>query len=329
MSVVLQTRNLEKIYDKTVRAVQGIDLDLYKGEVLGLLGPNGAGKSTFIKMLVGILKPNEGEISFNQVLTKNEKKLAGLLGYAPQELVFYTFLTVLENMKLYASLYKVPNVSERIFDLMELFQLSELSDRRAEKMSGGQKRRLNVAISLLHSPKILILDEPSAGMDPQSRNVLWESIDKLVEQEGITVILATHLMEVADRLCDRVAIIDNGTILTIGTPDELKIDNKSDEIIEIQFSKRIEKVAYTTVVDSLTTGFPQLSFENDRIFIKTTNGVSDIGKVMDIIEEQKSISYLQDIQLRIGTLDDVFLKLTGRKLREGDNGNNTQGSEKQ
>lgn len=114
MSVVLQTRNLEKIYDKTVRAVQGIDLDLYKGEVLGLLGSNGAGKSTLIKMLVGILKPNEGKISFDQDLTKNEKKIAGLLGYAPQELVFYTFLTVLENLELYASLYNVPNAHNKI-----------------------------------------------------------------------------------------------------------------------------------------------------------------------------------------------------------------------
>jgi len=323
MSVVLQTEKLEKAFDKNIKAVQGISLELYKGEVLGLLGPNGAGKTTFVKMLVGILKPDNGEISINRKPLNGDKSLKGLIGYAPQELVFYPFLTCLENMELYASLYKVPKAHERIYNLMELFQLLELSDRRAEKMSGGQKRRLNVAISLLHSPKILFLDEPSAGMDPQSRNVLWESIDNLVEKEGITIILTTHLMEVADRLSDRIAIIDHGKVLTIGSPDELKAKYNSGETIEMQFSKSIDKTLYQSLKAKLKAQFSQFSEENDRIYIKTTNGISDIAEVMDVIEEYESISYLQDIQLRLGTLEDVFLHLTGKKLREGTNGNNS------
>ncbi|MHA1874148.1 MAG: ABC transporter ATP-binding protein, partial [Candidatus Heimdallarchaeaceae archaeon] len=174
MTVTLQTRNLHKTYDKEVKAVQGIDLEIKKGEVFGLLGPNGAGKTTLIKMLVGILKPDKGEILFNGIKLNGTTELKGMIGYAPQELVFYPFLTVLENMQLYASLYSIKNTRKRIDEILELFQLTELSKRQAEKMSGGQKRRLNIALSLLHSPQILFLDEPSSGMDPQSRNVLWE-----------------------------------------------------------------------------------------------------------------------------------------------------------
>ncbi|MHA1867379.1 MAG: ABC transporter ATP-binding protein, partial [Candidatus Heimdallarchaeaceae archaeon] len=239
MTVTLQTRNLHKTYDKEVKAVQGIDLEIKKGEVFGLLGPNGAGKTTLIKMLVGILKPDKGEILFNGIKLNGTTELKGMIGYAPQELVFYPFLTVLENMQLYASLYSIKNTRKRIDEILELFQLTELSKRQAEKMSGGQKRRLNIALSLLHSPQILFLDEPSSGMDPQSRNVLWESVEQLKEKEGVTILLSTHLMEVADKLSDRVAIIDHGKVLTVGTPDELKSKHASIETVEIQFAKNI------------------------------------------------------------------------------------------
>lgn len=329
MSVVLQTKQLVKTYDKKVKAVQGINLELYKGEVLGLLGPNGAGKTTYIKMLVGILKPNSGEILINgKKLNGKLSELKGLIGYTPQELVFYPFLNCLENMRLFASLYNVPKAEERIYGLMELFQLLDLSDRRAENMSGGQKRRLNIALSLLHSPKILFLDEPSAGMDPQSRNVLWESIDNLVQNEGVTIILTTHLMEVADRLSDRIAIIDHGKVLTIGTPDELKNRYKTGETIELQFSKNIEKKHEDKLLAKLRVKYPKLTTENERHYIKTSSGVSDITKVMGILEKSNAVTYLQDIQLRLGTLEDVFLHLTGKQLREGDDHSEDTRSEK-
>ena len=316
MTVTLQTRNLHKTYDKEVKAVQGIDLEIKKGEVFGLLGPNGAGKTTLIKMLVGILKPDKGEILFNGIKLNGTTELKGMIGYAPQELVFYPFLTVLENMQLYASLYSIKNTRKRIDEILELFQLTELSKRQAEKMSGGQKRRLNIALSLLHSPQILFLDEPSSSMDPQSRNVLWESVEQLKEKEGVTILLSTHLMEVADKLSDRVAIIDHGKVLTVGTPDELKSKYAAIETVEIQFTKNISPSIHKKITLQLKDKYKQFSTANDRFFIKTKNGLKAISDIMKTIESLAVLSYLQDIQLRLGTLEDVFLNLTGKELRE-------------
>lgn len=316
MNVVLQTKNLHKTYDRKVKALEGVELEIKEGEVFGILGPNGAGKTTLIKIMVGILKADQGEIFLNSRKINGTNELKGIIGYAPQELVFYPFLTVLENMRLFATLYRVERATERIDELLELFHLKELSNRIAEKMSGGQKRRLNIALSLLHSPKILFLDEPSAGMDPQSRNVLWESVKQLQEHNDVTIILTTHLMEVADRLSDRIAIIDHGKVLTVDTPEALKTKYAGIGTLKIQFAKKLPAKAHKEIMDKLQDRYGQIAASDNAISIKAKEGFKAISEIMKIFQELSVDSYVTDVQLRQGTLEDVFLQLTGKELRE-------------
>lgn len=314
--VVLETKGLEKLYDKEIHAVKGIDIELYKGEVFGLLGPNGAGKTTTIAMLLGITKKSKGEIKILGKTYDSLKEIHEFVGYAPQGLVFYPFLTVQENAVLFADCYEVINKKDRISNLLELFQLAKLKYRPAGKLSGGQQRRLNLLLGMIHSPKILFLDEPSAGMDPQSRNILWENVRRFAKEEDISIILTTHIMEVAERLCDRVAIIDYGKIIAKGTPTELKSIFNDEEIVELYFSDQIEQSVLEKLKSTLSDKYPQTTLVSNAIKIQTKNGAKEIPQIVELVEKFGAMTFVDNLQLRESSLEDVFLSLTGKTLRE-------------
>lgn len=319
-NIVVEATNLHKTYPNGVHAVKGIDLQLHKGEVLGLLGPNGAGKTTTMSMLVGILRQSEGEIKIlGKDVNQDLDDIKTMIGYSPQHLVFYDFLTCQENAELVATCYGVPNVKSRIKDVFEQFQLVEIANRRAGNLSGGQKRRLNVVLSLLHSPRILFLDEPSAGMDPQCRNLLWDSIEDLVAKEKISIILSTHLMEVADRLAHRIMIIDHGKILVNGTSTELKTKYGGGQILELHFKQD----AGTAIIDSVEKQFRtknsnQVTRYNSTLRISPSSDKSDfhLASAVEVLQAQQAMPCLKDMSFRTSSLEDVFLILTGKALRE-------------
>ncbi len=318
--IVLEANDLEKIYDGKVHAIRGVSFELFNGEVLGLLGPNGAGKTTTVSILLGIIKKTKGAFSIFGKQIDDFKTIKDLIGYAPQEIVFYDYLTVQENAELFADCYDLENKKDRIEDLFELFHLTELKKRRAGKLSGGQKRRLNLVLGMLHSPKILFLDEPSAGMDPQSRNILWENVERLSKEEGITIILTTHLMEVADKLCDRILIIDYGKIIASGTPDELKSTFGAEEVIELQIAENLESKKSESFIEKLRKDFSKVTFLENTVKIFTKKGTSLITEVVEIAVKLGITDSIENLQLRGSTLEDVFIGLTGKTLREGGEG---------
>lgn len=226
---MINVKNLTKKYGDFI-AVDNITFDVYKGEIFAFLGPNGAGKTTTIKMLTTLLTPTSGEIRLDghDPVTEQEE-VRRSFGIVFQDPSLDDELTAYENMDIHAVLYKVPrNVRRaRIEELLKFVQLWERKDDQVKHFSGGMKRRLEIARGLLHHPRILFLDEPTLGLDPQTRNLIWEHVKDLNEQEQITVFLTTHLMEEAERVADRVAIIDHGKIVALGTPEELKEQTKT------------------------------------------------------------------------------------------------------
>ncbi|MHA2029943.1 MAG: ABC transporter ATP-binding protein [Candidatus Kariarchaeaceae archaeon] len=290
MEQVIVANNLHKKYGQ-ITAVNGLSISVEKGEVLGFLGPNGAGKSTSINMFTGILKPTSGELTvLDYTISSENANLSEKIGYVPQNLVFYDHLTVYENLNLFAIAYGVDDRMNKINDILELLLIEDLQDLQAGKLSGGQKRRLNLAIGLLHTPQILFLDEPSAGMDPQSRNILWETIEKLAEIEGMTIILTTHLMETAG--------FGNGDIIDLLIQDNTSNTPKLVQMLESRF------------------GSSNIRFNENKIRMKSSNGVNSIAEVMQIIDETIGKSNLIQISMHESTLEDVFIALTGRELRE-------------
>lgn len=223
MDTILKLDGLMKKYGNKA-VVDGISLEIKEGEIFGLLGPNGAGKSTTINMICSLLKQTAGEIElFGYDLKKDAKKIKPLIGYIPQDLAIYGDLKAWENVELFTSLYDIKGkeLKEAIDESLEFVELSDKKNSFAKTFSGGMKRRLNIACALGHKPKLLIFDEPTVGIDPQSRNFILEKIKK-ANKDGTTVIYTSHYMEEVEVLCDRVAIMDNGKIIACGTKDELK-----------------------------------------------------------------------------------------------------------
>jgi len=219
---ILEARGLRKSFGELV-AVDGVDFHIAVGETYGLLGPNGAGKTTTISMVTGLLEKDAGEVTVaGREITTSSTDAKGTIGYVPQDIAIYPDLTARENLDFFGRLYNMPGRerSSRVGEVLEIIGLSDRADDRSEEFSGGMKRRLNIGIGLLHSPRLLMLDEPTVGVDPQSRNAILESIERL-SQEGMAVLYTTHYMEEAERLCDRVGIIDDGQIKAEGTRTEL------------------------------------------------------------------------------------------------------------
>lgn len=298
------------------QVVKDISLDIRPGKILALLGPNGAGKSTTIKMLTGNLKPSSGSISIGDQthphLPQNYKSQIGIM---PQEIIVWDDLTIKENLEYTATNYFIPKgaAKERIGTLIEDLKLQPELNTLARNLSGGYKRRLNLAISILHDPEVVFLDEPTPGIDAQSRILLTEYIQKLVSDGKKAVVLTDHYLEEAEKLADYVVIIDNGEIITQGTVSELKAKHGSGNLLQIHLDPSAD-----TAIDSTVAIF-QKDFDNVTLNKDTINiGVSDVGsnlnQALDIIKS-KSIQIL-NINIKEPSLEDIFLLITGKSVRE-------------
>jgi ABC-2 type transport system ATP-binding protein len=300
----------------TVEALRGIDLDVAPGTVFGLLGPNGAGKTTAVRILTTLLLPDKGKAEVVGLdVVRDAEVLRSRIGLAGQSAAVDENLTGLENIEMVGRLYHLAasEARRRGIEILERFGLSDAADRQAKTYSGGMRRRLDVAASLVSRPDVLFLDEPTTGLDPRSRMDLWTMIRELV-QEGKTILLTTQYLEEADNLADRIAVIDLGTVIAEGTSDELK-DQIGGEVLELHVQDRADTAKVVDVLGGIGTGEPTLDLEAGRIRIPVGN--AGPSALLDSVRrlDDGSIA-LADIALHRPTLDDVFLSLTGHAAEQ-------------
>jgi ABC-2 type transport system ATP-binding protein len=312
MPAAIQCRDLRKTYDGKVEAVRGLNLEIQVGECFGLLGPNGAGKTTTIEILEGLLQPTSGQVSiFGHSWHENEREMREWLGISLQETRLSEKLTVRETVELFASFYREPRSSD---DVLEQLQLTEKADSWVGKLSGGQRQRLAVATALVCNPKILFLDEPTTGLDPQSRRQLWDII-RTFQRAGGTVLLTTHYMDEAERLCDRLAIVDHGQIIAGGSPADLIDRLGGHHVVEFSASHangtgRASELQTWRTLPSVES----VREDDDLIALNVTEPHLTIPALLDAIEQQGR--ELEHLTTRQASLEDVFVRLTGRHLRE-------------
>ena len=309
---MLKVENLYKNFGNII-AVDGINFEVKRGEVFGLLGPNGAGKSTTISIISTLIPPTKGEILFEgESIFENSKNLRQKLGMVPQDIALYPTLTGYENLVFWGNLYglKGAELKKRINEVADIIGLNGRLKDKVEKYSGGMKRRLNIGAALLHHPELLIMDEPTVGIDPQSRSHILDTVLKLSAQ-GMTIIYTTHYMEEAEELCTRICIMDEGEIIASGTKQELvelvnektqiniKLDNISDNMLQI--FKGIPGVYDATIIGDTVTLFGE-------------NGDILLAEIISKISEENS--KIQSIDIQKPNLEAVFLHLTGKALRD-------------
>jgi ABC-2 type transport system ATP-binding protein len=309
---VISLTSLSKSF-KNLKAVNNLSLDIKPDEILGLLGPNGAGKTTTIRMICGLLKPSAGEVFIYDQPWKKAPELRKRIGYAPQENVFWPKLSCLEQLTFTGRLYDLSASQAKINskNILKKLGLEEKSNALATTLSGGMKRRLNLALALVHDPEILILDEPEAGLDPQSRLLVREYIRGLSSHK--TIILSTHNMDEADRLSDRIAIMDRGELLMIDTPENLKHTIGKGDILEVE-TELINAADLEGLKSKITSPGIGVRVHEGKLLVQ---GMDMIGKIPEIsrIILQTNGKILK-MTLRENSLEDVFIHLTGRRLRE-------------
>lgn len=310
---ILSINNLCKSYNGT-KVVQNLSFDVHRGEIFGFLGPNGAGKTTTINMLCGLLKADEGDIKINGLSIKNNpKESRALIGMCPQNIVIWKDLTCIEQIEFIGAMYDIPTkeAKKRGIELLEIMGLIDKKDKRGKTLSGGMQRRLSIILALVHNPQILILDEPEAGLDPQSRVLVRDYIKSLADEK--TIILTTHNMDEAERMVDRVGIMDSGKLLIVNTPEVLKKVDGTEDILEIKVSG-INNETIEEIKNTLLTKVNRVNFSENVISIIEPRVLEKIADIINIITLNR-IS-IADIRLRKKTLEDVFISLTGRGLRE-------------
>lgn len=360
----IEVKELTKIFDKEVKAVNGISFNVQEGEILGFLGPNGAGKTTTLNMLSTLLRPNSGTAIINgHDILKEPDAVRRSIGYVFQDPTLDIELTGRENLDFHGRLYGLDKNTrqQRIKEVLKLVQLTDRADNFVKTYSGGMKRRLEIARGLLHHPKVLFLDEPTLGLDPQTRRSIWEHILRLNQEKKVTVILTTHYTEEADYLCKHILIIDFGKVVVLDTPDNLKARLQGDVVSLLfkdptaiqKFRSLLEKKEWihkinvvasgnnyaamsrmmqTTPQNSNQENSPQssnLNSEQDSpdkdiefsseqcpkcLNLLLDNGGHRIPEIVKLAEEAKVV--LESVELRKPTLDDVFLSVTGRNIRE-------------
>jgi len=309
MPPAIQCRDLRKTYDGKVEAVRGLNLEIQSGECFGLLGPNGAGKTTTIEILEGLLQPTSGQVTIlGHTWETHTRELREWLGISLQETRLSEKLSVRETIDLFASFYLHPRSSSEV---MEELQLTEKADAWVGKLSGGQRQRLAVATALIGNPRILFLDEPTTGLDPQSRRQLWEIIRTFLRRGG-TVLLTTHYMDEAERLCDCLAVIDHGQVIAEGTPSDLIERLGGHHLVEFAVSGSPDSASLDGWM--ALPGAESVRQEDDIISLNVREPHNTIPALLDMVRMRGA--KLQHLTTRQASLEDVFVRLTGRHLRE-------------
>ncbi len=309
MAAAIQTRDLRKTYDGKVEAVRGLNLEIETGECFGLLGANGAGKPTTLEILEGLLTPTHGELFvLGYSWRENPRELREWLGISLQETRLSEKLTVRETIELFSSFYRQPRPAREV---LEQLQLEEKADSWVGKLSGGQRQRLAVATALVGNPTILFLDEPTTGLDPQSRRQLWDIIRNF-QRSGGTVLLTTHYMDEAERLCDRLAIIDYGKVIADGSPSDLIARLGGHHMVEFSAAGKSDSSALETW--RALPGVESLRSEDGLVSLSVREPHLTIPALLDAVESRGS--QLLHLTTRQASLEDVFVRLTGRHLRE-------------
>lgn len=309
---MLQAINLQKKF-KTKEVVRHVNMQLDAGESIGLLGPNGAGKSTTISMLSSLVMPTSGEVLWNtKSINKHPELLRKTLGVVPQEIALYPELTAKENLAFFGRIYGLKGrlLLERVEETLLKIGLSDRKNDLVKTFSGGMKRRLNIGAALLHKPSILIMDEPTVGIDPQSRAYILETVKQLVE-EGMTLLYTSHYMEEVELLCDKIYIMDQGEIIAYGTKEELKSLVSDNQTIELK-----GHLLTTSFVDSLKRQFPAANIrqEEESVLLSMPKDEEPLAKVFATAAENNST--ITSAVVKVPSLEDVFLHLTGRALRD-------------
>jgi ABC-2 type transport system ATP-binding protein len=302
---IIETINLTKQYDKLV-ALDKLNLQVNEGEIFGLLGPNGAGKTTTLMSLTSLIKPTSGTATVNGYdIIKNPAMVRKSIGIVFQDPSSDDILTGYENLKLHGMLYSMPAGlrEEKIKEVLKLVDLTDRKDEQVKKYSGGMRRRLEIARGLMHRPKVLFLDEPTLGLDPQSRENIWQYIENLSGRGEMSIIITTHYMEEADRLCSRLAIIDHGKVVALDTPSNLK-KIIGGEVVKMKIIKpdleAISKLDFVKKIETI----------NELIHLTVLNASANLQKILNVAGEVDSV------EIHTPTLNDVFLHYTGREIRE-------------
>jgi ABC-2 type transport system ATP-binding protein len=303
---MIKADNLKKRYGKTV-ALDGVSFEVKRGETFGLLGPNGAGKTTTIRLLCGLLKPDSGVVTLDG---KTNPTLVGVrlsLGMVPQTLAIYEELSAEQNLYFFGRIYGLSGrrLKESVSNCLEIAGLSQRSRERVSQYSGGMKRRLNMVCSLLHEPPLLLLDEPTVGVDPQSRNSIFDTIEAM-KRQGRTIIYTTHYMEEAERICDRVAILDYGKILDMDSINKLIDKHGGFSHMEAEFENSpsdLDKIRQLI-------GSDNIQFEETKVKFETPRPMESLAML------NRNGIHLKSLKIQSANLEDVFLNLTGRRLRD-------------
>ncbi|MBA4536525.1 ABC transporter ATP-binding protein [Bacillus aquiflavi] len=299
---------------KQFHAVKGVNMFLEKGEIVGLLGPNGAGKSTTISMISSLVQPTTGDVRLNnKSIIKNPEQIRKVLGVVPQEIALYLDLTAQENLEFFGRIYRLSG-AELKNKINEVLNQIGLTDRRKDLVktfSGGMKRRLNIGVALLHDPELIIMDEPTVGIDPQSRNYILETVKQLNKDRDMTVLYTSHYMEEVEFLCDRIYIMDEGSIIASGTKDEIKNILSSENTILIKTERMNDKFISALKNEAVIT---RVTVQNEAITIIVPKEVNVFRTIIKHAEDTNTV--LMSVDVKTPTLEDVFLHLTGRALRD-------------
>jgi ABC-2 type transport system ATP-binding protein len=334
MTCVLQIQDLSKAYTRPdgsrVDAVKNVSLDIFEREIFSLLGPNGAGKTTIIGMISGLIPPTSGDALIGGYsITREPLAAKRLIGYIPQEIALYPELSALQNLRFFGQMYGMrgSELERRIDEVLELIGLSERKNDRIDTFSGGMKRRVNIGVGLLHRPPILYMDEPTVGIDPQSRRRILDTVKHLRDEQGATVLYTTHLMEEAQELSDRVGILDHGEIIALGTQGELTQRVGESDRLEIQVGGQTLEPAVIERLQARIEGITQVTYTPPEAVDDTERAVAPgqltvfarrgrvaLPAILQLLSE--SGVDIQAVQVREPDLEAVFLALTGRALRD-------------
>ncbi|WP_026884690.1 ABC transporter ATP-binding protein [Clostridium akagii] len=310
---MLELMNITKKYGDFT-AVNNLSLNIDDGEVFGLLGPNGAGKSTIVSMISTVISPTSGEIKVDNKLLREEPiQIKKVMGIVPQDIALYDTLSAKDNLEFFGCLYglKGKKLKERVSEILKIIELEDRKNQTVGEFSGGMKRRVNIGVALMNNPKLLILDEPTVGIDPQSRNHILETVKKLNKERGMTVIYTSHYMEEVEYLCKRVAIVDHGKLIALGTKEELKKNSQSKDKLTVTYTKA-SKEALEKVKN--VAGTEKVRISNNQISLLVDQRKRNI---INVVEDIRNLGInLSSFKYEEVNLESIFLQITGKSLRD-------------